>query len=204
MNTYIGIAIVLNALGEAGVVQFGILIGFIIPTINVLAVSTLIWYSGKPFTFRERLRLTLKALISNPLIIACVAGVLYARFINVFPVFLDNTFRLMSLATLPLALLSIGGALTFNTLKGYFKVSLVAAVIKLLIFPVVGYAFLKAFHIQGTPFQTGMLFFALPASTAIYVLSSQLNSDTDLASASIVLSTVLSFASLSVALLLFF
>jgi hypothetical protein len=51
-------------------------------------------------------------------------------------------------------------------------------------------------------FKTGMIFLCLPASTAIYVLSSQLNSDTDLASAAIVVSTVLSFVSLSIALLI--
>jgi hypothetical protein len=48
----------------------------------------------------------------------------------------------------------------------------------------------------------GLIFFALPASTAIYVLSSQMNSDTDLASSAIVLSTLLSFFSLSYILLL--
>lgn len=46
-NTYIGMAIVMTTLGEKGVQYFGILIGFAIPIINVLAVSTLIWYSGK-------------------------------------------------------------------------------------------------------------------------------------------------------------
>jgi hypothetical protein len=40
-------AVTMNALGEAGVSRFGILIGFLIPIINVLAVSTLIWYSGQ-------------------------------------------------------------------------------------------------------------------------------------------------------------
>jgi predicted permease len=38
-----------------------------------------------------------------------------------------------------------------------------------------------------------MIFFALPTSTALYVLSAQLNSDTRYASATIVLSTILSF-----------
>jgi predicted permease len=52
--------------------------------------------------------------------------------------------------------------------------------------------------------QTGMIFFALPTSTALYVLSSQLGSDTRLAAASIVLSTILSFVSLTVVLLVFF
>ena len=48
-----------------------------------------------------------------------------------------------------------------------------------------------------------MLFFTLPASPATIVLSSQLNSDTEFASAAIVLSTLLSFFSLSVVLLTF-
>jgi predicted permease len=45
-----------------------------------------------------------------------------------------------------------------------------------------------------------MVFFVLPASTAIYVLSGQLKSDTRLASAAIVLSTVLSAIPLSMVL----
>jgi predicted permease len=47
-----------------------------------------------------------------------------------------------------------------------------------------------------------MIYFTLPTSAALYVLSSQLDSDTDLASATIVMSTGMSFFSLSVALLL--
>jgi uncharacterized membrane protein YvlD (DUF360 family) len=47
-----------------------------------------------------------------------------------------------------------------------------------------------------------LIFFTLPASTAIYVLSAQLNSDTELASAAILVSTVLSFISLSVVLVM--
>ena len=201
-NTYIGMAIIINAVGEEGVRQFGIMVGFAIPLINVLAVSTLIWHSGKRFSIRERSRLTLKALVSNPLIIACLSGIVYARLINSFPRFIDNTLRLTTAVTLPLALLSIGGVLTFTNLKGYMNLSLVAATFKLLIFPLVGFGFLKLFHVTGVPFKVGMIFFCLPTSTAIYVLSSQLNSNTDLASSAIVLSTLLSFLSLSVALLM--
>ncbi|GBC61298.1 transporter [Desulfonema ishimotonii] len=201
-NTYIGMAIIINALGGEGVRLFGIMVGFAIPVINVLAVSTLIWYSGQTFTLRERARMTFRALISNPLIIACLAGIFYARTVNTFPVFINNGFRLITSVTLPLALLSIGGVLTFDTLRGYFRPSLVAALFKLLIFPLAGYFCLKLFGVSGIPFKVGMIFFALPTSTAIYVLSSQLNSNTELASASVVLSTLLSFVSLSVILVL--
>ncbi len=201
-NTYIGVAIVMNALGSDGVRLFGILIGFLIPVINVLAVSTLIWFSDKSFTPKERTRITLKAIISNPLILACIAGIFYAKFVNIFPVFLENSFQLMSYATLPLALFSIGGVLTLDNLKGHLKVSFPASIIRLLIYPITGFLFLKWFNVTDLAFKVGMIFFSLPTSSAIYVLSSQLNSDTELASASIVLSTLLSFVSLSIVLLI--
>ena len=200
-NTYIGLAIVVNAAGESGVRLFGILIGFLIPIINVLSVSTLIWFSDKSFSMGDRLRMSLKSIVTNPLILACAAGILYARFVNIFPVFIDNTFRLLSYVTLPLALFSIGGALTAGNLRGHLGVSALASSIKLAIYPAIGFSFFLWFGLSGEELKVGMIFFALPTSTAIYVLSSQLCSDTELASAAIVLSTALSFVSLSTVLL---
>ena len=40
-------AVLINTFGQTGVQLFGILIGLIIPMINVLCVSILIWYGGK-------------------------------------------------------------------------------------------------------------------------------------------------------------
>jgi len=199
-NTYIGMAVAITAYGEPGGRLFGILIGFSIPVINVLAVSILIWYSKVDYGSRRRLMMTAKALFSNPLIIACVAGLLYARTGWGFAGFLENTFRLASLVTLPLALISIGGALKLKRLGGFFRLSLTAAVVKLAIYPLIGAVTLHCLAVTELPQHVAMLFFCLPASPQIYVLSSQLDSDTELASAAIVLSTIASFLSLSVAL----
>ncbi len=201
-NTYIGVAVVLNAFGEEGLAIFGVVIGLVIPTINVFAVSLLIWYSGQELSSRERAKTLLRALAANPLIIGCMSGILYSRFIGVFPRFLDNTLSLLSMVTLPMALLSIGGALTFGGMKKHLSASMLAAFLKLLVLPVLGYLAYSLFSVGGLPFKVGMIFFSLPASTAIYVLSSQLNSDTELASSAIVLSTIVSCISLSIALLL--
>ncbi len=100
-NTYIGMAVILNALGEDGARQFSFLIGLIIPIINILAVSILSWYSEKKVKLPQRVGLTVKALISNPLIIACVAGIVYWKLIGEFPVFIDNTFRWLHLSPCP-------------------------------------------------------------------------------------------------------
>lgn len=199
-NTYIGMAVVLNALGDDAVGIFGILIGVMIPLINLMAVSSLIWYSNKAYSTRDRNRLLVRSLISNPLILGCAAGIVYRNSYDQFPVFVDNTLRLTSFVTLPLALLSIGGNLSFSGFRRHLNVGLLAAAIKLVALPVCGYMLLTAFNITGMNFRVAMVYFALPASTAIFVLSSQLNSDTGLASASIVISTILSVLSLTLVL----
>jgi predicted permease len=201
-NSYIGVAIVLTALGEKGIKHFGILIGMIIPIINVLCVLTLTWFSEKKMVTVRGLGKILKSLISNPLILACISGILYANIWDEFPAFLNSTLQLCAYVALPLAMLSVGGALSLSSIKNHFKLSLIASLFKLLVLPAIGCLFLMAFEVSGLSFKVGLIYFALPTSPVLYVLSSQLNSDTELASASIALSTLLSFFSLSAALLL--
>ena len=201
-NSYIGVAIILNALGEEGIKNFAILIGMIIPVINVLCVSILAWFSEKNVQLARRLVQTVKALISNPLILACISGIIYANLWSGFPPFIDNTLKLSSAVALPLAMLSIGGALTLTTVKDHYKMSLVSSGFKLLILPAAGYLYMTFFDVSGMALKVGLLYFTLPTSPALYILSSQMNSDTDLASASIAMSTILSFISLSVALMI--
>lgn len=201
-NTYIGMAIVFYAFGEEGVKYFGILIGIAIPFINILAVSTLIWYSGKASKPGRGISVFLKEIITNPLVIGCAAGLVYSRILGSFPTYLENTFSLISNVSLPLALISIGGSLTMKGLKGNLGISVVGSFIKLLLLPLVGFWMMREFQVTGEAFRVAMIFYTLPTSAAIYVLSSQLNSDTELASAAIVVSTMLSFISLSVGLML--
>ncbi len=201
-NTYIGVAVILNSLGAEGMKYFGIIIGFAIPLINVFAVSLLIWFSGREIGIRKRIAIAAKALIANPLIIGCLAGIAYSSLVGGFPVFMHNSLSLISMVTLPLALISIGGSLSFAGVRGNLSLSCLAACLKLIVLPAIGWLYFYLFNVTGIPFKVGMIFLTLPASTAIYVLSSQMHSDTELASSAIVLSTLLAFFSLSFVLLL--
>nr|WP_320190589.1 AEC family transporter [uncultured Desulfobacter sp.] len=201
-NTYIGMATVLTVLGEEGIRLFSILIGCLIPVINVLSVSVMIWHSGSTPSMVQRLRILLRALISNPLIIGCAAGLLLSGSGYRVPAFIDNFLALVASMTLPLALISMGGTLTFAGISKHWPNALAASAIKLLIMPVTGYYMLILFCVSDTAFKTGMIYFCLPTSTAIAVLSAQLNSDVELASTAVMISTLLSFISLSVALVL--
>jgi malonate transporter and related proteins len=202
-STYIGMAVMFAALGEDGVRQLGVLIGFVIPFINVLAVTTLIWFSGESYAWPRKAKLLVKATVLNPLIDACMLGILYSKLNTPFPVFVDNTLGLVSLLALPLALVSIGGSLTLAKLRGHLKYASAAALLKLIVLPVVGYFCLRFFAVSEAAFKVAMIYFALPTSPNNYILSAQLNSDVDLATAAIVFSTLLSIGSLSAALMIF-
>lgn len=199
-NTYIGMAVVLSAFGEEGVTQFGIIISLVIPFINVLVVSTLVWFSQAEYSLGDKIKMLFKGLAVNPLILACLAGIAYARLAPPLPSFVNNTLKLLSSITLPMALLSIGASLSLEKLKGRTQLSLVSSLFKLVFMPVLGYGMLKLWGVEAASLPVAMLFFALPTSTSAYILSTQMNSDADLAGASIVLCTLLSFISLSLGL----
>ena len=199
-NTYIGFAVIINALGEEGIRFFGIIISFSIPIINILSISLLSWFdrsSDSSNSFKKRITGMAASILKNPLIIACVSGLIFSSFSLTFPQYLDNLFKLVSTASLPLALISIGGSFTLVKLKDYLNLSIISSMFKLIFFPLSGLIFLNLFGVTGIAFKASLIFFALPTATSIYVLSSQMNSNTDLASSAIVLSTALSFISLS-------
>jgi predicted permease len=140
-------------------------------------------------------------MVSNPLILACLSGLAYSSLNTPLPRVVDNTFGLMAPLTLPLALISIGGSLTFTKFADNLKYSSIAALFKLVLLPLVGWTVMMLLQVSDLSFKVAMLYFALPTSPANYILSGQLNSDVDLATAAIVLSTVLSIVSLSVTLI---
>ncbi len=202
-NTYIGIAVVLTPLGAQGVRDLAVIVGFTIPCVNVLCVAILIWFSDRTYSSGERLALAVRAMLSNPLIWACASGVIYSHLKLGFPPALDKTLAMMASIAVPLALLSIGASLTFAGFGEYLRPAILSQLLKLIIFPAVGYMLVRAFGVTGPQFKVAMLFFALPTSPHTYILSSQLDSDLHLASSAIVLSTLLSVIALGVTLLMF-
>lgn len=201
-NTYVALAVVFNAQGDRGAARLGELLAVVIPLCNVLAVMTLIWFSRRPEDHGARTRLTLLALVRNPLILGCAAGMAWSRLLPPWPEAVDATLRLGASLTLPFALISIGGSLTFTGLRRRLGTAALATLLKVGVMPVLGWWALRLAGVTGADALTAMLFFAMPASTAMYVLAVQLDGDGDLSSAVIVLSTLASFVSLSTVLLL--
>lgn len=194
--TYIGLPILLAAYGEEGLQRGGVLIGFMSPLINAAAVLALTWPLKGSMDWKSIVDLR-NALITNPVILSCMAGLLLSYFKVPFPTFAVNFLRFLSDLALPLALISMGGSLSFEKVRKDYKATAFACVFKLLVMVGVGWLLFKQLGVQGLDFKVGIILLACPTAFSSYLLSSKLGADKSLMSSDIMVSTLLSMITLS-------
>lgn len=198
---YVGLAIVLNAYGESGLTRAGILMGFLVPVLNFFAILALLLphrgageVQGKAFWMRQ--------LAYNPLIIASFAGIFWSFAKLPMPVLLDRSLNIATGMTLPLALIAIGGGFSLERLKGDLVRAGFATGIKLVWLPLVAALLLGALGVSGTDLAIGVLFAGTPAATATYIMAHQMKGDAELAGSIVMMSTLASAFTYTVALYL--
>ncbi len=195
---YIGLAIIFNAYGDIGLTRAGILLGFLVPILNLFAILALILPRQEQQTsFREVIRL----IISNPLIIASLTGLLWSFFQVPIPVILDRTLNIVTGMSLPLALLSIGGTFSLASLKGDIPKAVLAAAMKLFLLPLITAALMISLNISGIDFAIGLLMAGAPTAVVSYIMASQMGADGELAGTIVMIATA--FSSISYTVLLF-
>ena len=195
---YIGLAIIFNAYGDAGLTRAGILLGFLVPVLNFFAILALMLPQQEQKTSpREIIRM----IISNPLILASLVGLLWSFFQIPMPVILDRTLKIATGMTLPLALISIGGSFSLARLKGDMGTAALATALKLLFLPFITAVFMLLLGVTGLDFSIGLLMAGSPTAVATYIMASQMGADGELAGTIVMMATA--FSSISFAVLLF-
>ena len=174
-------------------------VGTMTPIYNLLAVFVLL--GARPADadaqVRQRLRRILFAIATNPLVIACGAGLLVALFGWPLPAVLSRTLSTLGQMSTPLALLGIGGSLTLTVLRHNLRLASVAALVKLAIAPLVGFGIAALLGLSPTERLITLICLASPTAAASNVMAEQLGSDEKLAASIIVLTTLLSVFSLA-------
>jgi hypothetical protein len=198
---YVGLPVLLYSLsaiaGEdrARVETIVILVlAMIIPVYNITSVIVLLGSKHK-LSWRVFGRIG-RELVRNPLIIACVAGVLYSIFFDRLPMVLDRSFAVVGQMAMPLALIAIGATLV-RGIGGRGVAALTAAFIKTMVSPAVGFGVAMLIGLGGPERTAAMIFLACPTAVASYVLTDQIGGDKQLAASIVVMSTILSALSLS-------
>jgi predicted permease len=176
-NSYVGISAAAALFGNDGVILSAVALAVMIPLINVLCVAVLVAFSDSD---KKSGRNIVPGIISNPLILACVAGII----LNLSGIGLhsgvSDTLLLFGRAALPVGLLALGAGLDFASAKSDSKVMAINCVLKLLILPLFMWTASLVMNLDPSTTAIIILFAALPGAPASFILARQYGGDVSL------------------------
>ncbi|MFO7822093.1 MAG: AEC family transporter, partial [Lentisphaeria bacterium] len=197
---YVGLPVVLYTIESSGMAGDGmafLAIAPLIPLYNFASVFVLTaGRRGKNSTLTVHIGKLAFKIVTNPLIIACLAGLGYSLSGFGMPLFLHRTCATIGQMALPLALLGIGASLSFDTVKGKVRESITASLIKTGGAPLCGFFVGTALQLSSLEMRVALLYLACPTAVASYVMAQQMNGDDCLAAGIVVVSTIFAVFSL--------
>ena len=200
---YIGLPVLAYAFEELpdGKSHFAtavVCLAVMISSYNALAIVVL--QAGRHSLSWHSVTTGLRALVTNPLLLACAAGLLFNTLDWSLPLFLDRTLETIGAAAVPMALTCIGGSIAFIKLGKNISGMAAAVFIKLVLVPGFVFALGTILGLATVDLRIAMVFAACPTAAAAFVMARQMDADEAVASGSIVLSTIFSALALPAAL----
>ncbi|MDR3270319.1 MAG: AEC family transporter [Peptococcaceae bacterium] len=166
-----------------------LLIVIVIPMYNVFAVILLEYYRDGKFSPRAILR----GISRNPLILGTLAGVLWLASGVTLPVFLDAATQFIASSATPLALITLGAALTFGQRQKSQLPQLICGIAgRLVVIPLLTIPLGAALGFRGAEIAALLAIFASPTAVAAYTMGTAMGSDSNLSAAIVALTTLLS------------
>lgn len=181
------------AMGEASRAEglVALSLGPVIVVYNIVAVLALVGSSHQGVGTLIWRQMVVKTLM-NPLVISCAVGIALSMSDVQLPGFVGRTLGVLGGFALPLALICVGGSLAATPLRGQWRDTLLASVVKLAVAPLAGYGLAVMLGLPREAMLVGVMMLAAPTAVSSYVLADQLDGDTGLASSAVVVSSILS------------
>ncbi|MFZ1386373.1 MAG: AEC family transporter [Thiolinea sp.] len=194
-STYIGLA--MASVFPAPAPTLGALVlAVMIPVVNILCVLVFALFVQKQL----KLTILLKSLASNPLIVACVLGIILNILPWKLPVILVDVLRQLGQMALPTGLLAVGAGLNLVALRGLHAPFFWSAVLKLLLVPLLAWGVALALGLDPIASSILVVFAALPTAPSAYILARQLGGNAELMAGMITGQTLLALISLPLVL----
>lgn len=197
----LGIAFAQNIYGSSGLVSIAIVAS--VPLYNVLSVVLLTVRSNDKSIGKDMniVRSCIKGVVTNPLIIAILSGVLWSILSIPMPNILDKSLAYFGGMATPLALVSLGGGFKAQEALNKLKPTLAATFVKLLLLPTIFLVIGYSLGFRNEAIVTILAIFGTPTAISSYIMSKNMGGDAVLSS-SIVMSTT-ALSALSITLFLF-
>lgn len=182
---------------ETLTLAYGI-IAFHSPFVYAVGITSMEMARRDGKTMGETARKTLKSIFSNPLMIGIGLGVICNLAGVVLPEPLMVSVDMIASAALPIAVFGIGVALTRYKISSEISESLVISGITLFVYPVV--VLFMTYYVFGLPkiyVQTAVTIASMPAGLNVYIFASMYNRAMSLSASVILISTIISVASIT-------
>lgn len=184
----IGMALILNLYGEEMLARSAMILAFLLPIFNIFSVIALTvplhGFTPKGLTH------SLSNILRNPIILAVAAGIAFSLLKIPVPQVISRYLGYLAAMALPLALITIGGTLSYQGMKTRGRLALGAVAVKLLLLPAAGALLFYRLGYRGE--ELGMIFLILGAPTAVssHVMAEAMENDGELAALIVMLTTV--------------
>ena len=165
-NTYIALAVAGPIGGEPALAAISLLIGVLVPIVNVAAVGMLARGHGSRI-FVELAR--------NPLVLACVSGIAWKAAALPLPALASHVLGLLASAAVPLGLLAVGAGLTFKAATLPPAALAWWSGVKLIAMPAVALLAADVAGLSPLERQVAVAMAAVPTAPSAYILATQMN-----------------------------
>lgn len=196
----VGFAIISKMFGYEALGKASIILAFILPLYNVLAVIAL----TVPMRKEKKLnpKDTLLEILLNPLIIAVIVALPFSYFRIQLPSMINITGTFLADVALPLALVGIGGSINFLQIKKASALAFSSAFIKLILVPAV--LTLGAYYYGFRDVDLGIVFilFACPTAIVSFIMAEAMGANSKLAGNIVLISTVASVFTMAVGIVI--
>ncbi len=189
-----GVPVAASLLGDEHTGTVSLLIAFLIPTFNILAVADLEFFRGNTMDIKK----VLKGIITNPMIIASVAAILVNLSGFRFITSVETTISGVSKIATPLALIALGSEFKISAAKEYWRQLSAGLLLRLIVIPGIAVTFVALLGMRGELFVSLLVAFASPVSVSSYTMADMMDGDSVLASQLVFYSTGLSILTLFV------
>ncbi|RLQ88965.1 AEC family transporter [Notoacmeibacter ruber] len=170
-NTYLGLAVVGSIGGADAVARAAVLLAIAVPTVNIFSVLALA--GGRDVG----LAMLLRPVLSNPLIIACIIGIVLSLTGIGLPPGSAEIIGFLAQASLPLGLLCVGAALKPSMARGESATLLTNCAGRLLAMPCLAFVIGYLWGLGQTEMLVLITFTAIPTAPTAYVLTTQMKGD---------------------------
>ncbi len=172
-----GLPVATSLCGEANIGPTSLLLGVVVPVLNVLAVITLETFrGGKP-----SVKKMLKGIATNPLIIASLLGIIFYLLKIELPYAVGKTVTDLGRVATPLSLVVLGGEFKFAKVQGHMKQLFIAVMGKLVVAPLILVTVGIMLGFRNELLVPILIMFGAPTAVSSYTMAQQMGGDGELA-----------------------